>query len=847
MDFKYDFTVVIPVYNGERYLEEAIKSVLKQDYDLNKIQLVIVNDGSKDNSLEIMKKYEAKYENIKVINQKNAGVSSARNKGIKNALGKYILFLDADDYLSINVCKEIYPFFEENYKKIDLVSYAMKYDDYGKIKEHFRYGKLYDSKNTIYDIKKKPELIQTTINYCVKNLGKETLIFDHTMTYSEDEAYATRTILQKGKLGHCPNCTYYYRRHQLNANATYTIVLKVFKKYTKVYKELLEENKDSKYIINLVLNTLRWRIEEGKLIPYTEKKALKKKMLSSIYELLEYISVEDIMALSYLKTRTRLVLLELKKIPYEVKVNSNKVVVQINEKKYSYNNKIIINITNISKKRIEGNIIKSFNLLDGISSENLKLEKACLYKDLMVDTVYEYNFSILQKSFDFNSIFKNKEFTCKIKEKAKSKFFYKAKVKDGEITVEKKPLMHILKTSIKKVIKKLKVISLAKKIVRKLKKSLQKLRRSTYIIAYKHYSKKYPLNKNKVLFLSASRDSLTGNFEFVYNELKKNESLEIQTILKKNLKIKTTLREKIYLAKMMAQSKFILLDDFYPIIYPIKLRKGTELIQLWHAMGAFKTVGYSRMGKVGGPSVKSLTHKNYTATIVSSEKIRENYAEAFGISVDKVHALGVPRTDIFFDENYKEKITKKLKKKYPFIKGKKVILFAPTFRGNGQNTAYYEYKWLDFAKIKEELKEEYVFLVKMHPFIKNKPTENFIDNEFYFDVTKEREINDLLFITDCLITDYSSVIFEYSFFKKPVVFFIPDYKEYVQTRDFYYPFSSYMYGSTATNTKTLLEKIKEGKVDEKKIKKFNEFFCSACDGNSTKKVVEELIMKKKDQ
>ena len=56
-----------------------------------------------------------------------------------------------------------------------------------------------------------------------------------------------------------------------------------------------------------------------------------------------------------------------------------------------------------------------------------------------------------------------------------------------------------------------------------------------------------------------------------------------------------------------------------------------------------------------------------------------------------------------------------------------------------------------------------------------------------------------------------------------------------------------MYGSTATNTKTLLEKIKEGKVDEKKIKKFNEFFCSACDGNSTKKVVEELIMKKKDQ
>ncbi len=380
-------------------------------------------------------------------------------------------------------------------------------------------------------------------------------------------------------------------------------------------------------------------------------------------------------------------------------------------------------------------------------------------------------------------------------------------------------------------------------IKRKIKTILQRMKRFFSIIIYKFYCKKFTLDSNKILFLSASRESLTGNFLFVYEELKKNYAYDMHFVLKKRLNEKQSIKEKIHLMKQIATSKYILLDDFYPLIYALKLRKGTELIQLWHAMGAFKTVGYSRMGKVGGPSVKSLTHKNYTATIVSSENIRKNYAEAFDISIDKVHALGIPRTDIFFDKDYKKNIQAQLKKKYPFIKNKKVILFAPTFRGNGQKTAYYNFDWLDFNKIKEKLQKDYIFLIKLHPFIINKP--DIIDHKFYFDLSDEREINDLLFITDILITDYSSVIFEYSFFKKPVVFFIPDYQEYVESRDFYYDFDKYMYGSTAKNTKSLIEEIKKEKVDIKKIKEFYTYFCSACDGKSTARVVKNLIVNKK--
>ena len=185
-----------------------------------------------------------------------------------------------------------------------------------------------------------------------------------------------------------------------------------------------------------------------------------------------------------------------------------------------------------------------------------------------------------------------------------------------------------------------------------LKPFLQRVRQIFYIILYKIFCLFNRLNDDRVLFLSASRASLTGNFKFVYDEIKKKNKYDINLMLKSSLKVRYTFSQSIRLMYLISTSKYIYLDDFYPIIYALKLRKGTNLIQLWHAMGAFKRVGYSRLDKDGGPAKNSLTHKNYTGAIVSSENIRKDYAEAFGISIDKVHALGIPRTDIFFDKKY---------------------------------------------------------------------------------------------------------------------------------------------------------------------------------------------------
>lgn len=381
-----------------------------------------------------------------------------------------------------------------------------------------------------------------------------------------------------------------------------------------------------------------------------------------------------------------------------------------------------------------------------------------------------------------------------------------------------------------------------KKIRSLIKRILQKFKSLQYIVLYNFYKKICKLDEKKILFLSDSRETLSGNFYYIYNELK-NYDYELNCFFKKNLTTKKTFSEKKKLCKLIASSKFVLVDDFYPIIYSLKLRKNQELIQVWHAMGAFKTVGYSRMGKPGGPTEKSLTHKNYTAAITSSESIRKNYAEAFDIDISKIHSVGIPRTDIFFDKKYIKNKKEELYSKYPMLKDKKVVLFAPTFRGNGQKSAYYDFSVIDFKKIKKELKEDYVFIIKLHPFIKN--IEEVPKNDkFFLDLTHEREINDLLFITDVLITDYSSVIFENSLLNNKTIFFVPDLEEYISSRDFYYSFDKYTYGDVVYNTDELINSIKKSKTDKEKLKEFKEYFCSSCDGNSTKRFVEELIIKR---
>lgn len=324
---------------------------------------------------------------------------------------------------------------------------------------------------------------------------------------------------------------------------------------------------------------------------------------------------------------------------------------------------------------------------------------------------------------------------------------------------------------------------------------------------------------------------MTGNFAFIYQEIKMD--YDVIQHLYSSMKEK---HDKKTICKDMATSHYILIDDFYPIIYPIPLRKKTKLIQVWHAVGAFKTVGFARKQN---HDRFSMTHRNYDATIVSSSSIRKDYAKAFRMSEDKIYNIGIPRTDIFFDDIYIENKKQELYRKYPMLKDKKVILFAPTFRGNNIQQAYYDFDEIDFKQLQNNLFQDYFCIIKMHPFIKNKIVN--LDTNFYLDLTFEREINDLLLVSDILITDYSSVIFEASLLNLHTIFFAYDLNDYIEKRDFFYPYQEYTYGPLVTNQKELEYAILNSTIDNEKIKKFKQKFMSNCDGHSTQRFVKTFL------
>ena len=351
---------------------------------------------------------------------------------------------------------------------------------------------------------------------------------------------------------------------------------------------------------------------------------------------------------------------------------------------------------------------------------------------------------------------------------------------------------------------------------------------------------------NRVLFLSEVRKELGGNLLMMDNIISDKKYEKIY-YLKESRQSSASFKDKIYLYKLIGTSEYILLDDFSPNISFMNPKKNQKIVQLWHGPGAYKTFGLSRNDKKPNFLKRYLTHRNYTKAIVTSESIRWCYAEGFGMNEKDVIACGYPRTDIFFDKEYIKNKRNELYKKYSEFKNKKIIMFAPTYRGVSLLKSYYDYDVLDVDKIYKELHKDYIFIIKWHPGLKDsKEREEFNKKivkykDFYYDFTSYRDINDLLLITDVLVTDYSSVIFDYLLVNKPIVYFTYDQEKYKDSRGLYYPFDDYIYGEIAKDSNELIESIKKNNMMNDKRKKFNEKFMSSCDGTSTKKTYDMIF------
>lgn len=359
----------------------------------------------------------------------------------------------------------------------------------------------------------------------------------------------------------------------------------------------------------------------------------------------------------------------------------------------------------------------------------------------------------------------------------------------------------------------------------------------------------FPIKSNKVTFASYRSDKLMGNLAYIYEEIeRRKEGYETVFLLKKF--------HSSYIGKFdyflhmikasyhLATSKYFFIDDYYFPVYCIKPRKGAEIIQLWHAAGAFKKFGYSTIDKSFGPSKQYLKHvrihSNYTKVAVSSSEVIPYYAEAFNMDADRILPLGIPRTDYFFDKGKHQKVFDRFYKLYPALKGKKILLYAPTFRGRSHYQDKFECP-IDLSALKNNLGEGYALLVHLHPYIKE-PVDITQDvKDFVFEIKKGFSVNELMILADMLITDYSSVIFEYSLLSRPIAFFADDLEEYIAERDFYYDYLSFIPGPFFSDTNSLSRWITEDNYDLHNILAFRDRFFEDVDGKSSYRLVEHLL------
>ena len=351
-----------------------------------------------------------------------------------------------------------------------------------------------------------------------------------------------------------------------------------------------------------------------------------------------------------------------------------------------------------------------------------------------------------------------------------------------------------------------------------------------------------PRHGTRILFASEMRTTLGGNLQRIHDRMVER-CLDTQFDLRYSFRIpqtgtKLTTLRVIYL---LATSDIVLVDDYFGLLQTLKLAPETKIIQAWHAGSGFKNIGYSRFGNYGSPKLHN-AHRKYTYAITGSRNLVPVYAEAFGIEESAIIPTGLPRLDTFLDPERTEKTVADFFASYPHLRGKKIILFAPTFRGRGSKMAYYDYSKIDFEKLYDACGADSVVLFRMHHFILDPVPIPFQFKDRLHDFREYPDTNDLLHITDVLITDYSSIIYEFAVLNRPMLFFAYDKEVYGATRGFHRDFDETAPGKVCTSIDELVKALQNEDFDTWKIEAFRRENFDIIDTGAADRVIDQLIL-----
>ena len=722
-------SIIVPVYNVEQYLDRCLESLVNQT--LKDIEIILINDGSIDGSQKIIERYKANYpEMIKSYYIKNGGAAKARNYAFNYVTGKYIGFVDSDDYISEEMYEKLYNKAEQANADIVCCNYYRVYNNDRYVKKQFGNSKIV--KEELFD----------------KNVYDANLLFDE-VPYLWNKIFKT-DIIKKNNFKFCDD-------------------LRIYEDLLFTYQAFSVANKISRIDDALYYYTV---FRDSSLTHYfTEKRfdifKVSDKLINYYKKLPQYEKVND--ALLYVLLKHIYVILE---------------------KRTHYNEKIL--------------------------------------KIKYINKVFNY----LDKEFPSwrNSIYF--QFQKKDKNLYTSKLYWKMCTILGVNIIE---------------------------CMRRLKKIIVK--RGIYILLNKPgniYIKqcKKPIEEKSIFIFSQQGNNLNGNMFYILKELATNEIYKDFKIYvgytdTSKMKFKSLLKnyqilDRVCLiknrtgtfAKKLASSKYLFTDTSMPI-YFIK-REEQIYLNTWHGT-PFKTLGKSTENDFFDIAN---VQKNFVVSdylLYPSEYMMDTMIKDYmlkGIANNKIMLCGYPRNEIFLRDDMQQA------KEKNGIKNKVVIAYMPTWRGSVRDIdieTQLNIAEKNIQEISSKLKENQILYVNMHPYIGNKLDLSKFDNVRCF--PKDVETYDFLSTCDILITDYSSVFFDFAITNKKIILFAYDEETYFANRGVYLTFNELPFPKVK-NVQDLIKEINS--PIEYDTEEFIKKFCHYDRKDISKLICEKILLNKQN-
>ena len=799
MGFK--FSIVSAVYNCEEFLDETIKSIILQDIGFKEnVQLIIVDDGSNDNSINIANKYKEKYpNNILILTKENDGQASARNLGLQYCSGEFVNFLDGDDKLSLNALSSVYNFFMNN-PDIDLVSIPLMF--FGRFEgEHFLNYKF--KKERIIDLEKDynfPQLsgASSFIRYdVIKNLK-----FNEKLINGEDLTFINQILLDKKKYGVLNSVKYFYRKRLDFSSATdnrfiskreYIEKMKLSYKYLIDYS-LSKENKVPKFIQFLIVLDLRGIISSNNFenIIHDEKDI--NEFWQTLDYILKYIDEDVILNHCLLTNQMKAFLITLKNKDFHVKcINENKriflksndyvinrlhlrkVILDVIELKNNFLNISGCFISNCDEKYIDFELIK-------YSSSNQEVFKPVYrkYDDRQTIKFLSLNWRFYT-SFDFKIPIDDNPSSILLKLiydednnhiERKIKFTYVNKysnltkyssyfIKDSKIIFISDNIIYIYPYSFFKVFKR-SLVDIKKILIEKPPMYFVSiLYRFIHLILLSFF-------KNTRIWLFEDSISLAdGNAEHLFEySIKQKDNIKKYFIIDKNSKDYKRLSKKYGNIVKFGSFKHKLLYLFGEKIISSQIDHSVlnpfynKNLELYNGLTSIqKCFLQDSIAKQDlNDRIKKFNINLFLFLISSDYELKNISKRNYNYDCDVIQKLGFPRYDDGNDDKFTKQIAfvfpiKDLERKNCDYDVDNIEFVNSLLNNNKLKKCLYNNHYNAIFYLDSDYKE-YIDL---------------FDIPDYFKIYEHSSYQKILEESDILVTDFSTISFDFAYFKKPII------------------------------------------------------------------------------